>query len=66
MTHHENQAIRFLKAQREKIEGDLVELGRRELDFLDYLSANAAAKAEKQSALDDIDALLDHLNANAE
>lgn len=62
MIDHENQAIRFLKAQREKVEGDLVELGRRELDFLDYLSTNAAAKAEKQSALNDIDQLLDAID----
>lgn len=66
MAHHENQAVRFLKAQKERLEGDMAELRSREDALHDSLEANAAAQAEKQSALSDIDQLLDTIDPSSE
>lgn len=63
MTHHENQAIRFLKAQQERLEEDLADLQTRENELHQSLEANAATQAEKQSALNDINQLLDHISS---
>ena len=66
MTHHENQAIRFLKAQRERLEKDVNELMAREVDLYASLAANAGAQTEKLSALNDIDQLLNAIDPSAE
>ena len=66
MGEHENQAIRFLKSQKERLEGEMNELKSREDELHASLAANADAQAEKQSAMKDIDRLLDVIQSSAE
>ena len=66
MGEHENQAIRFLKSQKERLQGEMNELRSLEDELHASLAANAAAQDEKQAAMNDIDQLLDVIQSSTE